>query len=131
MTETGRENTTEPRLEAASVQSGVFLIGLFGGALIGTAAGVLFASQIHAAVRNLRRQLTDAAAGASDAASARYRAATTQVSDAVDDLQQKGRGVYGKALSAVVRGAEDVKERATQAQTELDQRAANEARRSS
>ncbi len=63
MTETGPENTTEPRLEAASGHSGSFLIGLFGGALIGTAAGVFFASQINAAVRNLRRQLTDAAAG--------------------------------------------------------------------
>ena len=90
-----------------------FLIGLFGGALIGTAAGVLFSSQINAAVRNLRRQLADGAAGASDAASAGYRAATTRVGDAVDDLQHKGREVYGKALSAVVRGAEDLKESAT------------------
>jgi gas vesicle protein len=114
-----------------SGQSGSFLIGLFGGALIGTAAGVLFASQISAAVRNLRRQLTDAAAGASDAASARYRAATTRVGDAVDDLQQTDRGVYGKALSAVVRGAEDVKEQAVEAQIELDQSAANATRRSS
>jgi hypothetical protein len=72
-----------------------------------------------AAVRNLRGQLTDAAAGAGDAAAARYRAATTRVGDAVDDRQQKGRGVYGKALSAVVRGAEDVNERATEAQIEL------------
>jgi gas vesicle protein len=130
MTETGHENTTEPRLETASGHSGSFLISLFGGALIGTAAGVLFASQIHAAVRNLRRQLTDAAAGASDAASARYRAATTRVGDAVDDLQQKGPGVHGKALSAVVPGAEDVKKQAVQAQIELDQSAANAARRS-
>jgi gas vesicle protein len=131
MTETGHENTTEPRLKAASGHSGSFLIGLFGGALIGTAAGVLFAPQINAAVRNLRRQLTDAAAGASDAASARYRAATTRVGDAVDDLQQKGPGVHGKALSAVVPGAEDVKEQAVEAQIELDQSAANAARRSS
>jgi gas vesicle protein len=131
MTETPHENATAPRLEAASGHSGSFLIGLVGGALIGTAAGVLLAPQINAAVRSLRRQLTDAAAGASDAAAAKYRDATTRVGDAVDDLQQKGRGVYGKALSAVVRGAEDVKERATQAQAELDQSAANAARRSS
>jgi hypothetical protein len=66
-----------------------------------------------------------------DAAAEEYRQATTRVGDAVDDLQQKGRGVYAKALSAVVRGAEDVKERAIEAETELDQSAAQQQRRSS
>ena len=92
---------TEPRFEAAAGHRSWFLTGLVGGALIGTAAGVLFAPQINAALRNIRRQLTDAAAGASDAAAETYREATTRVGDAVDDLQQKGRAVYGKALSAV------------------------------
>jgi hypothetical protein len=69
------------------------------------------------------------AAGAGDAAADKYREATTSIGDAVDDLQQKGRAVYGKALSAVVRDAEDVKEPATEAQAELDQSAADEARR--
>jgi hypothetical protein len=90
---------------------------------------VLFAPEIHAALRNIRRQLRDTAAGASDAAADKYREATTRVGDAVDDLQQKGRAVYGDALSPVVRGAEVVKERATEAQTELDQSAADAARR--
>ena len=129
MTETRHESITEPRLEAANGQSGGFLIGLFGGALIGTAAGILFAPQIKAAVRNIRRQLTDAAAGASDAATAGYRAAATRVGDALDDLQQKGQGVYENTLSAVARGAEDVKERATEAQIELDQTAVHAGRR--
>jgi len=31
-----------------------------------------------------------------DAAAEEYRQATTRVGDAVDDLQQKGRGVYAK-----------------------------------
>lgn len=79
--------------------SGV-LAGLFAGALLGTAAGVLFAPQIQAALRNLRRELTDAAADARDT---------------VDDLQEKGRGAYGKALSVVARGAEEVKERVAEA----------------
>jgi gas vesicle protein len=131
MNETRQENTTEPRQAAAGHSSGFLLKGLVGGALIGTAAGVLFAPQISAALRNIRRQLTDTAAGTSDAAAAKYREATTRVGDAVDDLQQKGRAVYGKALSAVVRGAEDVKERATEARSELDQCAAPAARRSS
>ena len=130
MNETRHEDTTEPRVEAAG-QSSRFLKGLFGGALIGTAAGLLFAPQINAALRSIRRQLTDAAAGTSDAAAEKYREATTRVGDAVDDLHQKGRGVYGKALSAVVRGAEGVKERATEAQTELDKSAVNTARHSS
>ncbi|OFW02760.1 MAG: hypothetical protein A3I61_16470 [Acidobacteria bacterium RIFCSPLOWO2_02_FULL_68_18] len=81
-----------------------------GGALIGTAAGVLFAPRIYAALRAVRRQVTEAAVGAGNAVG--------------DDLRQTGRGVYGKALSMVIRGAEDVKERATEAQAELAQRAA-------
>ena len=97
--------------------------------MIGAAVGVVFAPQAQAALRTLRRQLKDA--GASDTAAERYREAATRVGDAVDDLEQKGREVYGKALSVVVRGAEDVKERATEAQAELDQRAAHAARRSS
>jgi gas vesicle protein len=129
MNETRREHTTEPRLAAAAGDSSRFLKGLFGGALIGTVAGVLFAPEIHAALRNIRRQLRDMAAGAGDAAADKYREATTSIGDAVDDLQQKGRAVYGKALSAVVRDAEDVKEPATEAQAELDQSAADEARR--
>jgi len=110
MNETRDEHTTEPRLEAAGPSSG-FLLGFVGGTLVGTAAGVLFAPQISAALRNIRRQLTDTAAGAGGAAAEHYREATTRVGDAVDDLQQKGRAVYRNALTAVVRGAEDVKER--------------------
>jgi gas vesicle protein len=125
MDETITEEIAEPPLEAAAGHRSRFLTGLVGGALIGTAAGVLFAPQINAALRNIRRQLTDTAVGASDAAAKKYREATTRVGDAVDDLQQKGRAVYGKALSAVVRGAEDVKERATEARSELDQSAAH------
>ena len=108
-----------------------FLKGLVGGALLGTAAGVLFAPQIYSALRNIRRQLSVVRADAGDAAAERYRDARIRVADAVDDLHEKGRGVYGKALSVIVRGAEDVKERATEAQTKLDQAAAKAARRSS
>jgi gas vesicle protein len=107
-----------------------FLKGLFGGVLIGTAAGVLFAPQILAALRDLRRQLAVATADAGDAAGEKYREAATRVGVAVNDLEQKGRGVYGKALSAVVRGAEDVRDRATEAQAALDKNVAKEPRRS-
>lgn len=121
-------NTTKPQVEAASRQSGHFLTGLFGGAMIGTAAGVLFAPELNAALRTLRRQLTDAAGDAGDAAAERYREATTRVGDAVDDLQKKSRSVYGKTLSVVARGAEDVAERAADAQIELERSASEAAR---
>jgi gas vesicle protein len=130
MTETRNENIAEPRFEPANGHGNGFLKGLFGGALLGAAAGVLFAPQLHAAFRDLRRQLTDVAADATDAATERYRDATAAVGEAVDDLQQKGRGLYGKALSVIVRGAEEVQERATEAQTDLEQREANATRRS-
>jgi gas vesicle protein len=130
MTERRNENASDPRFEAVKGESSGFMKGLFGGALLGTAAGVLFAPQMYAALRNLRLQVANAATDVGDAAAKRYRDATTQVGDAVDDLQQKGRGLYGKALSVVVRGAEEVQERATDAQTDLEKREANATRRS-
>lgn len=108
-----------------------FLKGLFGGALLGTVAGVLFAPQIYAAFKQLRNELTGAVTEAGDAATGAYREATARAGEAVDDLQQKGRGAYGKALSVVIRGAEDVKERATEAQADLEQSAAHSTRRKS
>lgn len=110
MTDTRQERMTMPPPEAANGHRGRLLKGLLGGALIGTAAGVLFAPRIHAALGAVRRHVRDAAVGAGDAV--------------VDDLRQTGRGVYGKALSVVIRGAEDVRERATEAQAELEQRVA-------
>ena len=111
MTDTRHEQMTMLPPEAAGGHRGSLLRGLVGGALIGTAAGVLLAPRIYAALRTVRRQVTDAAVGAGDAV--------------VDDLRQTGRGVYGKALSIIIRGAEDVRERATEAQAELEQRVAH------
>ena len=87
-----------------SRQGRTFLTGLFGGALVGTAVGVLFAPQISAAWRRLQRQLTDAAADVRDTATERGRDATA-----------KAGNLYGKALSVVARGAEAVEERAADA----------------
>jgi len=108
-----------------------FLTGLLGGALLGTVAGVLFAPQIYAAFRQVRRELTDAVAEAGDAATGAYRDAATRAGEAVDDLHDKGRGAYGKVLSVIIRGAEDVEGQATEAQAELDQSAARAAARRS
>jgi hypothetical protein len=96
------ESTNGPRFEPGRGHSRGFLKGLFGGVLIGTGAGVLFAPQISAAVRHLRRQLADAAVDTGDTA----------------DFQQKGRGVYERALGVVAPEANAVPERAPAAQPE-------------
>jgi hypothetical protein len=70
-------------------------------------------------------------ADAGDSAADAYREATTRAGAAVHDLQQEGRGAYGKVLSVVIRGAEGVKERAAEVQAGLDQSAADTTRRSS
>ncbi|OFW39523.1 MAG: hypothetical protein A3F70_02355 [Acidobacteria bacterium RIFCSPLOWO2_12_FULL_67_14] len=98
-----------PPVDASGSHRGSFVRGLAGGALLGAAAGLLAAPWIHEALRTARRRLTVATAGAREAV--------------VDDLRKKGRDVYGKALNVVVRSAEDVRERATQAQGELNQHA--------
>jgi gas vesicle protein len=131
MTETGPENTTEPRLDAATGHSAAFLKGLVGGALIGTAAGVIFAPGMYAVLRNLRRQLTDAAADAGDGAWEGNREVTTRVADSGDDLQRQDREAYGKALSVVLNAAEQVEDRVTEALTDLEEIAADAPTRSS
>jgi gas vesicle protein len=99
-----------------------FLKGLLGGALLGAAAGAFFAPQLSAACQRLRDEfggtVTNAAAEA-------YREATTRAGTAVHDLQREGRGAYGRVLSVVIRGAEDVRERAAEARAGLNQTAAD------
>jgi gas vesicle protein len=123
---TRQENTTGPRPQPAKGHSSGLLRGLFGGALIGTTAGVLFAPEIYAALRQFRRQLADAG----DAAADRYRDATARVGDAVGDFQQKAREVNDRTLSVVARGADDVAKRVTEGQIESDQSALNAPRQS-
>lgn len=128
MIEQRQERSTDARLEALNGHGGGFLKGLVGGAMIGAVAGVLAAPQVHAALRRLRRELTEGTADVRHGAEEKYHEATERVGHAVHDLEEKGREVYGKALNVVVRGAEDVKARAKDAQTELENRAAHSAR---
>jgi gas vesicle protein len=107
------------------------MAGLFGGALVGTAAGVLFAPQIYAAVKQMQRELVDCVSGAGDSAAGAYRDAAARAGDAVDDLHDKGRGAYGKVLSVIARGAEEVEGKATNALDDLDQAVAITATRRS
>ena len=59
-----------------------FLTGLLGGALLGAAVGVVFAPQIFAALKTVRRELTDAVGEAGDTATGAYRDATMRAVDA-------------------------------------------------
>ena len=108
-----------------------FVKGLFGGALLGTLASLLFAPEIRAAFTKLRDQMTAEAADAGDVATGAYRDAATRARNAVDEIEAKGRDIYGKALDAIAHGAEDVAERATQARANQDQTKAKTTGRSS
>jgi gas vesicle protein len=101
-----------------------FVTGFFGGALLGAAAGVLFAPQIFAAFKQVRRELADCVTEAGESAAGAYREATVRAGDAAEELTDKGRGAYGKVLSVIIKGAEDVEGRATDALDGLDQSAA-------
>jgi gas vesicle protein len=125
MIEATHERTTDAPLEAANGHRNGFLMALVGGALIGAAAGVLLAPQIQASIRYCRRELADAMAAARRDAARKYDAARERVGEAIDDLEDKSRDAYGKALHAVADAADEVKARATEAQPEQDRRAAS------
>lgn len=108
-----------------------FTTGLFGGALLGAAAGILFAPQIFAAFKQLRREVSDCLSEAGDSATGAYRDAAARASGAAEDLHDKGRGAYSKVLNGIIRGAEDVEAKATDALDGLDQSAAVAATRRS
>jgi gas vesicle protein len=125
MIEARHERTTDARFRPANGQGNGFLMGLVGGVLMGAAAGVLLAPQIQASIRYCRRELTDAMADARRDAAGKYHEVREQVGEAIDDLQEKGRDAYGKALHVVTQGADDVKVRATEAQADLNRRVAS------
>jgi gas vesicle protein len=126
MTESQHAHVPEPGFRAGNGHGAAFLKGLVGGAVIGAAAGLICAVQVHAAVRMLRRQLT----AASDSATERYREVTAQVGGAFDDFSRTARDLLGNPRTLVGRGA-GVKEPASVAHTELDRNVARAARRSS
>jgi gas vesicle protein len=120
MIEARHERTTDARLEDANGPGSSFLRGLVGGVLIGAAAGVLLAPQIQASIRYCRRELTDATADARRDAAGKYHEATARVVTAIDDLQERGRDAFEKALHVVTKDHDDVTSRTTEAQIELD-----------
>ena len=108
-----------------------FMTGFFGGALLGAAAGVLFAPQIFAAFKQVRREVADCVTEVGESATGAYREAAAHAGDAAEELTDKGRGAYGKVLSVIIRGAEGVEAKATDALDGLDQSAAVAATRRS
>jgi len=101
-----------------------FMTGFVGGALLGAAAGVLFAPQIFAALKQVRREMADCVTEAGESAAGAYREATVRAGDAAEELTDRGRGAYGKVLSGIIHGAEDIEAKATDALDGLDQSAA-------
>ena len=77
-----------------------FTLGLIAGAVIGAGFGMLFAPRSGA---EMRERLSDEANEFASTASRQYKKAATTV----NDLAEKGRGIYGSAREAVKRGAEE------------------------
>jgi gas vesicle protein len=80
------------------------LLGFLAGTAIGAGLGLLFAPRAGA---DLRGMIGDSANNLRNAASERYRDAGTRMGAAVEDLAEQGRGIRGKVLDAVARGAKE------------------------
>jgi gas vesicle protein len=91
-------------------KGGQFLPGLLTGGVIGAAVAIAFAPRLGS---ELRARLTGAAADVSDAASRRYRDASTRVAAAVDGATARGQAVRDDMAEVVVRGARAVEQFAT------------------
>jgi len=79
---------------------GSFVMGLLTGAVIGAGLGMLFAPKSGSELRN---QLSDQAGTLANQASDGYRKASENAAEWVD----RGREMYGKAKTAVSRGADE------------------------
>jgi gas vesicle protein len=103
---------------AKNTNSG-FLLGVITGGVVGAALAVAFAPRLAA---ELRQRITDAANDVSDAASSRYRDASTRVAGAVDEVTARGQALRDDVADAVGRGARGVEQIATAAKTAPDSR---------
>ena len=77
-----------------------FTLGLLAGAVLGAGLGMLFAPRSGA---EMRGRLSEEANEFASTASRQYKKAATTV----NDLAEKGRGIYDSAREAVKRGAEE------------------------
>jgi gas vesicle protein len=85
------------RHERADTDGGGFAMGFFAGALLGGALGVLFAPTRGS---ELRRQISDRADEAAEAASSGYRRAS-------ETADRWARDLSGRARDAVAKGADE------------------------
>ena len=87
-----------------------FLLGLVTGAVVGAGVAVWLAPRMRA---EIRQRATDSARALGTRASERYRAASSRVGVALDDLTRKSQGVRDGVADAVAHGAEEVSRRAS------------------
>jgi gas vesicle protein len=87
-----------------------FLLGLLTGTVVGGGIAMWLAPGIRA---EIRQRATDSAKALGTSASERYRAASSRVGVALDDLTRKSQGVRDGVADAVAHGADEVSRRAT------------------
>jgi len=87
-----------------------FVIGLLTGTFVGAGLAMWLAPR---SASELRQRMTDSAKSLAKRASERYQQANTRVSEAVDELTQKGEGVRDDIAEAVASGAREVERYAT------------------
>ena len=92
-----------------------FVIGLFTGTLVGAGLMMWLAPRMASEVR---QRVTDSARNLGQRASEQYQQASTQVSEAVDELTRKAQGVRDDVAEAVARGAHEVERYATAAKSD-------------
>jgi gas vesicle protein len=80
-------------------------IGFLTGSVIGAGLAMYFAPR---AASEIRKRVLNSASALRDTAAARYRRASAQVGDAVEDLAKKGQNVVDGACDAVAGGAHAV-----------------------
>ena len=106
-------------MNARAEKNNGFLLGLVIGGAVGAALAVALAPRLAA---ELRQRISDAANDVSDAASKRYRDASTRVAGAVDEATARGQQVRDEVADAVGRGARGVEQFAMAAKTTPDPR---------
>ena len=88
------------RFESEGSGGGSFVMGLLTGTVLGAGLGILFAPKAGSELRN---QLSEQANNLANQASEGVRKATENAGEWAD----RGRDMYGKAKSAVAKGADD------------------------
>ena len=106
-------------MNARAEKNNGFLLGLAIGGAVGAALAVALAPRLTA---ELRQRIGNAVNDVSDAASRRYRDASTRVAGAVDEMTARGQRVRDEVADAVGRGARGVEEFAMAAKTASDSR---------